>query len=78
MAAYGFYLDEVANQMTVVAVHPDAASVERHVEMGAPEFRKLAPLLSLREIVCSDVPERPLSTNPQRFYTIFLGLSTGT
>ena len=50
MVAYGFYLDEEANEMTVVAVHPDSASLERHVEVGAPEFRKLAPFLSLREI----------------------------
>jgi hypothetical protein len=43
MATYGFYLDEEANQMTVVSVHPNSASLERHTEIGAPEFRKLAP-----------------------------------
>jgi hypothetical protein len=50
MATYGVYLDEAANEMTVVSVHPDSASLERHIELGAPEFRKLAPFLSLREI----------------------------
>ena len=50
MATYGFYLNEEANEMTVVSVHPDSASLERHVEVGSPEFRKLAPFLRLREI----------------------------
>lgn len=50
MATYGFYLDEGKNHMTVVSVHPDSASLERHIEMGGPEFRKLAPFLALREI----------------------------
>ena len=50
MATYGFYLDEGTNHMTVVSVHPDSASLERHIEIGGPEFRKLAPLLALREI----------------------------
>ena len=50
MTTYAFYLDENTNQMTVVSVHPDAASLERHIEIGRPEFKKLAPYLSLREI----------------------------
>ena len=50
MATYGFYLDEEANQMTVVSVHPNSASLERHAEIGGPEFRKLAPFITLREI----------------------------
>ena len=50
MAAYAFYLDEEANKMTVVSVHPDSAPLERHIEVGGPGFQKLAPLLELREI----------------------------
>ncbi len=50
MATYGFYLDEDAQQMTVVSVHPDSASLERHMDIGGPEFKKLAPFLTLREI----------------------------
>jgi hypothetical protein len=50
MVLYGFYLDEDANEMTVVAVHPDSASLERHIEVGGPEFQKLGPFLQLREI----------------------------
>ena len=50
MATYAFYLDEDTHEMTVVSVHPDAASLERHIEIGGPEFKKLAPYLTLREI----------------------------
>jgi hypothetical protein len=48
MATYGFYLDEAAHRMAVVSVHPDSASLERHVEIGGPEFSKLSPFLTLR------------------------------
>jgi len=50
MATYGFYLDEDADRMTVVSVHPNSASLERHVDIGGPEFKKLGPFLTLREI----------------------------
>jgi hypothetical protein len=52
LIAYGFYLAEDASTMTVVAVHPDAASLELHLDVGGPEFRKLAPLLTLTRIEC--------------------------
>jgi hypothetical protein len=61
MATYGFYLDEQAAEMTVVAVHPDSASLERHIEIGAPEFQRLAPFIALREIeVFGHLSERAL------------------
>jgi hypothetical protein len=50
MAMYGIYLDEQAHRMTVVSVHPNSTSLERHIKLGAPEFRKLAPYIDLREI----------------------------
>ncbi|HZN15895.1 MAG TPA: hypothetical protein VFB78_16620, partial [Acidimicrobiales bacterium] len=50
MVTYGFYLDEATHQMTVTSVHPDSSSLERHVDIGGPEFKKLAPFLELREI----------------------------
>jgi hypothetical protein len=50
MVTYGFYVDEDKLEMTVVSVHPNAASLERHIEMGGSEFKKLASYLTLREI----------------------------
>jgi hypothetical protein len=61
LIAYGFYIDEEAAKMTVVAVHPDSASLELHMDIGMVEFRKLAHLLTLTGIECYGRPsERAL------------------
>jgi hypothetical protein len=61
LIAYGFYIDEDAAKMSVVAVHPDSASLELHLEIGAVEFQKLAHLLTLTSIECYGHPsERAL------------------
>jgi hypothetical protein len=56
LIAYGFYIDEDAARMTVVAVHPDSASLERHMDIGNEEFRKLAHLVTLTAIECYGRP----------------------
>jgi hypothetical protein len=56
LMAYGFYIDEEAARMTVVAVHPDSASLERHMDIGGAEFRKLAHLVRLTAIECYGRP----------------------
>ncbi len=56
LVTYGFYIDEDAAEMTVVAVHPDSASLERHMEIGGGEFRKLAPFVTLTAIECYGRP----------------------
>jgi len=58
LIAYGFYIDEDAGRMTVVAVHPDSASLELHLDIGSPEFAKLAPLLTLTSIECYGEPSQ--------------------
>jgi hypothetical protein len=61
LITYGFYIDEDAATMTVVAVHPDSASLERHMDIGGGEFRKLAHLVTLTAIECYGRPsERAL------------------
>ncbi len=50
LISYGFFLNEEAMQMTLVAVHPDSASLEFHMEIAGPEFRKLAELIELMAI----------------------------
>lgn len=56
LITYGFYIDEDAAKMTVVAVHPDSASLELHLDVGSPEFRKLAHLVRLTAIECYGQP----------------------
>jgi len=50
IVSYNFYLDEAAGRMTVVAVHPDSAALQLHMEVGDAEFRKFADLLELASI----------------------------
>ena len=64
---YGFYLDEEQSRMTVVAMHPDPASVERHMEIGGPAFRGFADLIEMEGIEIYGVPsERMLEQLHQK------------
>jgi hypothetical protein len=56
LITYGFYIDDEAAKMTVVAVHPDSASLELHLDIGGVEFGKLAHLLTLTAIECYGRP----------------------
>jgi hypothetical protein len=47
---YAIYIDEEARSMTVVAIHPDSASMELHLQIGGPEFRRLADFIDLQLI----------------------------
>jgi hypothetical protein len=42
--------------VTVVAIHPDSASLELHLDIGSAEFHKLAHLLTLTEFMCYGWP----------------------
>jgi arginine/ornithine N-succinyltransferase beta subunit len=48
--SYGFFLNRAEAQMTVVAVHPDSASLASHLDVGGLEFRKFADLIDLGRI----------------------------
>jgi hypothetical protein len=50
LIAYNVYLGEDGSQMTVVHLHADSASLEYHMEVAGPEFRKLANLITLSAI----------------------------
>lgn len=50
LLSYAFYLNVDQTQITVVAVHPDSASLAFHLDTGAAEFRKFASLLELSSI----------------------------
>jgi quinol monooxygenase YgiN len=45
--AYNVYFDAEGMRMTVVQVHPDSDSLELHMNVAGPIFRKLADLLDL-------------------------------
>jgi hypothetical protein len=55
---YGFEIDEEEATMRVVAVHPDSESLETHLGVGGPEFRKVGAFIDLQQI---DLFGRPSS-----------------
>ena len=48
--AYDVYLSDGKREMTVVHVHAGPESLDQHLELGAPAFRKFADLLTLKSI----------------------------
>jgi hypothetical protein len=56
LISYSFHIDADASTMTVVAVHPDSASLELHLTIGGPEFRKVGAFITLRMIEVFGVP----------------------
>lgn len=48
--AYDVYLSDDGSEMTVVHVHADSSSLEKHLEIGGPAFRRLADLVTLKSI----------------------------
>jgi quinol monooxygenase YgiN len=50
LLAYNVYFDDEGTRMTVVHVHPDSASLEHHLEVAGPVFRRLVELVTLTSI----------------------------
>jgi hypothetical protein len=50
LIAYNVYLSADGSQMTVVHIHADSASLEYHMDVAGPVFRRLADLITLSSI----------------------------
>ena len=62
IVAYTVYLSDDEREMTVVHVHADAASLEYHLDVAGPGFRKLADLITLSSIrVYGELSKRALT-----------------
>jgi hypothetical protein len=48
--SYSIFVSEDTSTMTVVQVQPDSASLERHIEIAGPAFRKFLGLINLVRI----------------------------
>jgi quinol monooxygenase YgiN len=48
--AYNIYFDENGTRMTVVQIHPSSASMEFHMKVAAPVFRRFTELLTLSRV----------------------------
>jgi hypothetical protein len=59
--AYNIYLSDDGGEMTVVHIHADSASLEKHLEIGGPVFRRFTDLVALSSIhVYGEPSERAL------------------
>jgi quinol monooxygenase YgiN len=50
LLAYNVYFNDDGTRMTVVHVHPDSASLEYHMEVAGPFFRRFVELVTLSSI----------------------------
>jgi hypothetical protein len=50
LLSYAFHIDLVNSKMAVVAVHPDRASLQLHLEIGGPQFKAVGRFIDLRRI----------------------------
>jgi hypothetical protein len=50
LIAYGFFIDEARSTMTCVALHPDSASMEFHMDIGWEKFRAFSEHIDQRAI----------------------------
>jgi hypothetical protein len=50
LIAYTVYFSDDGTRMTVVNMHPDSASVEYHMEVAGPFFRRFRELVTLSSI----------------------------
>ena len=48
--AYHIYFDEDGTRMTVLQIHPDSASMELHMDVAAPLFRRFTELVNLTRV----------------------------
>lgn len=55
--AYNVYFDGDA-RVIVVQLHPDTASLERHMDIAGPRFAPFAELLTLRRVDIYGAPEK--------------------
>jgi quinol monooxygenase YgiN len=75
LISYGFFFNEEGTRMTVVAVHPDSASMEFHMKIGGPLFRKFSDWIDLEAI---DVYGRPSETVLNQLFQKARMLGRGT
>jgi hypothetical protein len=50
LIAYNVYFSDDGTRMTVVSLHPDSASLEYHMEVAGPQFRRFVELVTLSSI----------------------------
>jgi quinol monooxygenase YgiN len=58
--AYSIYIDEQGSRMTVMQIHPSSASLELHMRLAGPAFRKFTELVVLSRVDIYGTPSDAL------------------
>jgi len=58
--AYNFYFNETKTRMTLIQVHPDAASLEFHMQIAAANFPRFTEYIKFLKIDVYGVPGESL------------------
>jgi quinol monooxygenase YgiN len=67
LVAYNVYVSDDGTRMTVVSLHPDSASLEYHLEVAGPLFRRFVPLVTLSSIhIYGDPSEKALEQSHEK------------
>jgi quinol monooxygenase YgiN len=67
LIAYNVYLSDDGTKMTVVNVHPDSASLEYHMTVAGPLFRRFVELVTLSSIhIYGEPSERVLRQSKEK------------
>jgi len=76
LLAYGVSIDDSSHAMVVSAIHPDSASLERHLAIGGDEFRKVGRYIQLQSIeVVGPVSERAVEQLERKAAALGEGVS---
>jgi quinol monooxygenase YgiN len=73
--SYQVFFSDGGRVMTVVQVHPDSASMERHMEIAGPVFAQFADLVVLRTIDIYGSPSEKVVEQLRRKAAL-LGMAT--
>jgi hypothetical protein len=60
LIAYNIYFNDRGTRMTVVNLHADSASLEYHMDVAGPAFRKFVDLVTLSSIDLYGEPSRKI------------------
>jgi quinol monooxygenase YgiN len=76
LIAYNVYLSDDGGGMTVVQVHPDAESLEYHMEVAGPVFRQFVELVTLSSIqIYGEASEKLLQQSHEKARLLGRGAS---
>jgi len=74
LLSYNFFISEDGTRMTVVAIHPDSASMEYHMEVAGPAFRRFKDFINLSSIeVYGQVSDKVMTQLQQKARTLGSG-----